>query len=493
MTGKSGQHTPRERDTRKPSLSIIVVVYNMSREAPRTLFSLSSRYQRHIDADDYEVIVVDNGSAPPLDRAVIDNLEGHFRLIRIDPASPSPAHAVNRGLAEAKGAVVGVMIDGARLVTPGLLHFARHAAQVYDNAVVATLGWYLGHDLQRMSVQAGYDQNREDCLLASIGWPEDGYRLFEIAALDESSLDGWFYPTQESNALFLKREIWEKLEGFDERFDAPGGGLVNLDTFRRAIEMPNARLVRLLGEGTFHQLPGGTATNAPIDQLHPALARWNEQYTAIRGGPFTIPIPANEPTYIGVLPRPMLVRFLRSALDPVWPTIWTGMDRVEPPLGRHFDRTFWSCGTIPRAGDPTIAAALDLAHEEFDARRYDAVASIARLISSRDSTDRESRRLLALVCGWNLEGEATGPRSPRYHRAVSKAYAMFHESGLATAHSRLARMSHLKNPTKMVAGWIVTLLSALAHPLSSHERELLRVRLKTTLRDFGRKFLRDSS
>src|SRR5438874_9687454 len=125
-------------DRRQPDLSVIVVVHNIPREAPRTLLSLSSCYQRNINAADYEVIVVDNGSNPPVDRHAINCLAGNFRLIRIDPASPSPAHAVNRGLAEAQGEVIGVMVDGARLVTPGLLHFARHGTRLYDKAIVAT-------------------------------------------------------------------------------------------------------------------------------------------------------------------------------------------------------------------------------------------------------------------------------------------------------------------------------------------------------------------
>src|SRR4029077_21172550 len=113
---------------RRPEVSVVVVVYNMAREAPRTLRSLAADYQRHIDPDDYEVIVVDNGSNPPFDSKILDSLAGNFRLIRIDPAPCSPAHAVNRGLVEAQGDVVGVMIDGARIVTPGLLHFASHGA-----------------------------------------------------------------------------------------------------------------------------------------------------------------------------------------------------------------------------------------------------------------------------------------------------------------------------------------------------------------------------
>ena len=53
-TTKSGQLV--ESLERKPKVSVVVVVYNMPREARRTLHSLSAEYQRHIDADDYEVI-----------------------------------------------------------------------------------------------------------------------------------------------------------------------------------------------------------------------------------------------------------------------------------------------------------------------------------------------------------------------------------------------------------------------------------------------------
>lgn len=119
-------------EKRRPAVSVVVVVHNMDREAPRTLLSLSVSYQRHINVDDNEVIVVDNGSNPPLDPKVLEGLSGNFRLISLYPAPPSPALAINRGLAEARGNIIGVMIDGARVATPGLLHFARHGAQLYD-------------------------------------------------------------------------------------------------------------------------------------------------------------------------------------------------------------------------------------------------------------------------------------------------------------------------------------------------------------------------
>ena len=82
--------------SRRPDVSVIVVVYNMAREAPRTLRSLAADYQRYIDADDYEIIVVDNGSSPPFDAKVLDGLAGNFRLIR---RTRRPPHRCARSIA----------------------------------------------------------------------------------------------------------------------------------------------------------------------------------------------------------------------------------------------------------------------------------------------------------------------------------------------------------------------------------------------------------
>jgi hypothetical protein len=481
-----------DEDRRTPRLSLVVVAYNMAREVPRTLLSLSSSYQQNIAAEDYEIIVVDNGSNPALGPEIIAGLKGNFRLMRIDPAPPSPARAINIGLAEAKGEVIGVMIDGARLVTPGLLHFAEHGAKLYERAVAASLGWYLGHDMQRMSTETSYDRNQEDALLASIDWPREGYRLFEIATLDESSFSGWFYPTQESNALFMKRAMWNELGGVDERFDAAGGGLLNLDMFRRAMELPGARLVRLLGEGTFHQLHGGRATQAPTDQLHGDLVQWAEQYARIRGQPFALPMPKTPPTFVGVLPRAALLHFVWAAIDPVWPVIWGGTGGVEPPLGKAFDRELWSSGAIKRPDDPKLAAVLDLAHAEFRAGHYDAVAALARLMCRHAPTEPEPRRLLALTCGWLLEGDHELPRTPSYHKVLAQALDLLGENNLADLHRariRKARIMRGLGPfmaaaqrLRPLAGRCVRAGSLLRHPFDKAARQQSEMKLREDLR-----------
>ena len=416
---------------RKPNLSVVVVVYNMPREARRTLYSLSVDYQRHIDPDEYEVIVVDNGSDSPIDPKLIEGLTGNFRLIRIDPASPSPAHAINRGLAEARGEIIGVMIDGARITTPGLLHFARHGARLYDEAVVATLGWYLGHDLQGWSKRYGYDHAREDALLDSIDWPRDGYRLFEIGTMDESSVDGWFQPIAESNALFLRRELWELLGGVDERFEAPGGGLLNLDTFFRVLERPDAELVILLGEATFHQLHGGINTNASPERQSDNWQGWAGEYEAIRGRPYQTSRSRRAPTYIGTLPQPALARMVRAAMHPA-------SRGFEQPLGTNFNKELWARTVPARSADGILARLVDLARNDFYLGRFEASCAVARLVCERAPDEQGLERMLSLVASCVPVNGPPHAQGADYHLALAEAYRILGETETAAVNYRAA-------------------------------------------------------
>jgi glycosyltransferase involved in cell wall biosynthesis len=101
-------------------LSVILIAYDMAREIPRTLRSLSRNYQNIAQDLAYEVILVDNGSPVPLDESTWSDVDVPVRLIEIENASPSPAMAINRGLEAAQGEIVCLMIDGAHILTPGV-------------------------------------------------------------------------------------------------------------------------------------------------------------------------------------------------------------------------------------------------------------------------------------------------------------------------------------------------------------------------------------
>lgn len=294
--------------TDAPALSVVVVTFEQDRELPRTLRSLDVPYQRGIDPGTLEIVVVDNGSPQPV--SVRPNDGGAaVRVIRLDDAAVSPAHAANVGLEQATGEVVGLVIDGARLASPGLLRTALLGHRLSPRAVVTAPAWHLGPDLQRRSSTAGYDQSAEDELLASVAWEDDGYRLFEVSAPAASSARGLFGPMGESSSLFLRRALWDELGGLDERFVLPGGGLVNHDLYRRACDLPEAPLVVLLGEGTFHQIHGGAATSVRVtsDEMR-------AEYEGICGEPHRPP--GRQPTFVGSVPpayRPHLAHSVALA------------------------------------------------------------------------------------------------------------------------------------------------------------------------------------
>jgi hypothetical protein len=237
---------------------------------------------------------------------MLGSFGGRLRSTSIDPAPPTPARAANLGVAMAESDFVGLLVDGARLASPGLLARALLARALAPRPIIATLGWHLGSTRHMDARDAGYDQAAEDQLLADSGWEDDGYRLFSISTLAASSARGWFAPMGESNGLFMAKSLWDELGGLDEAFALPGGGLSNHDLYRRACELDGVQLVVLLGEGTFHQIHGGAATSGRIgwDEMH-------AEYVKLRGR--TYQPPQNERLYLGTVPDAALPHVEQSA------------------------------------------------------------------------------------------------------------------------------------------------------------------------------------
>lgn len=293
----------------RPRLSVIVCVYDMAREAPRTLLSAGIPYQRDVQENDYEVIVVENGSPHPLGAAARAAVPPGVRVVDMPDPQPSPVFAMNWAAREvACGDVLLFSIDGARIFTQRLYAEVLAAHDAVPDAFVYTLGWHIGPKMQLISTEEGYDQAAEDGLIASSQWPNDPDALYDISVFAGSSQRGFFRSINESNAFSISRSLFERFGGYDERFVSPGGGLSNFEIFERYVKRSGARNVCLLSEGTFHQTHGGIATSGRV-----RFESFAAEYTSILGRRFQEPV--YDRLYAGRI-RPKAVRFLTQSLGP---------------------------------------------------------------------------------------------------------------------------------------------------------------------------------
>jgi cephalosporin hydroxylase len=360
-------------------LTVAVVFFNMKREAARTLHSLSRAYQQGVDDLEYEVLVIDNGSSPDqrLTAEYVRSFGPEFRLV--DPGedvSPSPAVALSRAIRAGRGRAFALMIDGAHVLTPGVLRYGMAGLNTYVPAVVATQQWYVGPGDQGDAVADGYGQKTEDELFGRISWPANGYRLFDIGHFigERDWLDGMW----ESNCLFVTREFLEQAGGFDERFDEPGGGYANLDLYERATVAQDINLVTILGEGSFHQVHGGTTTNlADHGDRQTAVKDHARTFEDLRGRAFT---GHNKPMHFVGTMRPEAAR--SRARRRVLPNMFARSAEAEGPpterqpiprdLGLAFVESYWNSLAWQEAtwlGRPVGKAPPDLfAYQELVAR-----------------------------------------------------------------------------------------------------------------------------
>jgi hypothetical protein len=288
--------------TPRPRLSIVIVVYRMPRQAMNTLYTLSPRHQREVAGSDYEVVVVENESDRTLDEDRVLSLGGNVRYYRRAEPGVSPTNAINFGLERCRAPYVGVMIDGARMVTPRVVRYALDAFAMHREALVVAPGYHVGR-AEHEALGAGFDEAAEEALLDMVDWRGDGYQLFEVARFGAANPRGFFHPILETNGLFARRERFERIGGADNRFQLAGGGALNMHLYRSLGLLPGTRLVVLAGEGTFHQLHGGVSTSGS-DHREELLSESARQIQEIWDGGFrTLEM---EPVILGAVAGPAL-------------------------------------------------------------------------------------------------------------------------------------------------------------------------------------------
>ena len=275
-------------------LSVVVVFYNMRREAARTLHSLSRAYQQGIDDLDYEVIVVENGSAP--DQRLGEEFVRELRA-RVPLRRPRRRrHAVagrprsTAGSPRPSGDAIALMIDGAHVLTPGVLRFGMAGcATLRAGASSPPSSGTSGPASRATMLPSGYDQDYEDRLFDEIDWPTDGYRLFEIGHFIGDR--DWFDGVWESNCIFVParaaragRRLRRELRR------CPAAATPTSTSTSGSASSPDVTVVTILGEGSFHQVHGGTPrTSADADERAPRDRAYGEHYGELRGRQFRGP------------------------------------------------------------------------------------------------------------------------------------------------------------------------------------------------------------
>ena len=206
--------------------------------------------------------------------------------------------ALKEGIAAARGDVIGLMIDGARMVTPGVMRNVADAYKAFPDAVVATAGFHIGDDDHQNSSDRGHDENRRSNY--SLG-PVAGERVPAVLGIHRercqplrpaAPADGVQRHVRDAGGDRGDRRA-------DERFDQAGGGVLNLDLFRELVELPGHQLVVLPGEATFPPVPrrGHHQQDSNRESLLQAFryATWRSAEalpcTAARAGAFRVRVP----------------------------------------------------------------------------------------------------------------------------------------------------------------------------------------------------------
>ena len=123
MSGNlSGGHEPR------PQLSVVIAAYNRADSVAELLRLFAAQT---LPASDFEVIVVDDGSAVPV-APLLEQLPLPFSLTVLRQMNAGPAAARNTGILQARGRIIVVLDDDMR-VGPEYLaaHLASHEAAAH--------------------------------------------------------------------------------------------------------------------------------------------------------------------------------------------------------------------------------------------------------------------------------------------------------------------------------------------------------------------------
>ena len=289
-----------------PALSVIVPCRDMRREIPRTLASLGPDYQG-VRGDRYEIELIEMPSPNNLGDVEKASFPPNLRHT-LEKENLPLTHAVNRAVARTAAPHLLICVDGARILSSGIVRRCLEAIRIDPRSTLATHALDLGLRPQEVAVPAGtHDAKIEDALLESIDFPTRPNGLFAISSWARSSREGWFGQMAESCAILVPRARFEEAGGYEEKVTTPGGGLANADFYARITADRSVPLFFALGEATFRQ-HHAERTAASGGATCAALAVEFERQT----GRSVERAPARPWRYLGALPPAAIALASRS-------------------------------------------------------------------------------------------------------------------------------------------------------------------------------------
>jgi GT2 family glycosyltransferase len=188
------------REFQHMRFSLIIPTYNRKDTLRRCLAAVTGQ-----DYPDYEVIVVDDGSADGTGEMVQQEFPS-VRYIRQEP-NRGPAAARNRGIAIATGKIIAFTDDDCLVPVDFLARLAEGYQQYPE---VAGVGGYL--------------EAPDDILQRNIFAQFEAYVTHRVYhAGTEPYVGGFECPAGGTNSMSYRREILMEVRGFDETFPYAAG------------------------------------------------------------------------------------------------------------------------------------------------------------------------------------------------------------------------------------------------------------------------------
>jgi hypothetical protein len=257
-------------------LTIILGCFELEHQITRTLTSINVAicHQQELDVD---VVIADNSRIKFC--TTIDKLLPNCRSANVCTFGQDPIHfALNKIVAESESDFVCVMIDGARIWSPQILK--RCINLLATKNLIHVPNYQIGHSHQMYASERGFTMEDEEKILLDAGWPYlDTEKLIQNSTIEDHA--GIGPRIFESNCLFLSRELWTEVRGFDQSFKRADGGFASADLLQRLVSA-GGQLRILTSEGTFHQLHAGSTTSGPLSTRQ-AIKEMTIEYKNIRG------------------------------------------------------------------------------------------------------------------------------------------------------------------------------------------------------------------